>query len=446
MLFVGFVQAQPTIDVLVNFLPFNTAGANPYAGLTLGKDGNFYGTTAAGNAGVGTVFKVTTSGILTTLTVFNYTNGANPFAALTLGKDGDFYSTTFSGGINGYGGYGTVFKVTTNGTLTTLVSFNGTNGASSSAALTLGNDGCFYGTTQNGGNGFTGWEFSGSGTVFRVTTNGKLTTLVNFDGANGIFPSAGLTLGCDGNLYGTTSEGGIYGYGTIFKVTNKGILTTLANLDGTNGAYLPAGLTLGKDGNLYGTTEFGGSNGFGTVFQVTTKGKLTTLANFNGINGAYPDANLTLASDGCFYGTTFGGGHDNGNIFKVTTNGTLTALVNFNGINGSWPMAPLAIGKDGNFYGTTEEGGIVYNGEEVGVGTVFKLIVPPTINYLPCFKNMPNALVCGLPRSSVQIQTTTCLSSPWSVLTNLDFTSGTNQFIDRAATNSQIRFYRVMVQ
>ena len=360
-----------------------TNGAYPNA-LTLGTDGNFYGTASEGGItnsqpyGLGTVFKVTTNGTLTTLVAFKGTNGVEPFAGLTLGTDGNFYGTTSGGGSSDDG---TVFKVTTNGTLTTLVNFNG-NGAYPSAALTLGLDGNFYGTTEEGGS-------SGDGTVFKVTTNGTLTTLASFNFTNGEYPTAALTLGTDGNFYGTIWRGGITnststdGMGTVFKVTTNGTLTTLVSFNGTNGAFPMAGLTLGNDGNFYGTTYGGGISNYGTVFKVTTNGTLTTLVNFNNTNGASPYAALTLGLDGNFYGTTWeGGSSGDGTVFKVTTNGTLTTLVSFNFSNGAAPKG-LTLGTDGNFYGTTEVGGITSSFDPNGSGIVFRLLLSPVITSQP---------------------------------------------------------------
>lgn len=186
--------------------------------------------------------------------LFNFTQGPiGPLGNMVQGGDGGFYGTTYAGGSSGAG---TVFKVATNGALTTLASFAGTNGNSPSG-LTLGTDGNFYGTTSQGGIG-------GVGTVFKVTANGALTMLVSFvssSDTNGAYPSGGLTLGNDGNFYGTTSQGGSSGGGTVFKVTTNGSLTTLVSFNGTNGASPRAAVTLGGDGSLYGTTESGGSGG-----------------------------------------------------------------------------------------------------------------------------------------------------------------------------------------
>src|ERR1035437_2923638 len=245
-------EAQ-TIQTLYSF--DNTNGSSPYAGLTLGNDGNFYGTTI-GSSLSGTVFQLTTNGTLTALAFFNSnvlnTNGANPLSPLALGSDGNYYGTTELGGIvnSTYtSGMGTVFRVTTNGTLTTLVAFNDTNGSSPYAGLTLGNDGSFYGTTRWGGN-------LGCGTVFKVTTNGTLTILVSFNTSNG-FPYAGLVLGNGGTFYGTTAgSGGSAPYGTVFAVTTNGTLTMLHSFMGqqNEGGEPHAGLTFGGDGSLYGTT------------------------------------------------------------------------------------------------------------------------------------------------------------------------------------------------
>ena len=266
-----------------------TDGMNPYAGLTLGNDGNFYGTTCYGGGyspdfGNGTVFKVTGCAVCPALAKFNGNNGAHPMGALTLGNDGNFYGTASAGGLTNSkysSGMGTVFKVTTNGTLTMLAAFNYTNGAAPWAELKLGNDGNFYGTTSDGGNTNFIWPYHGMGTLFKVTTNGTLNTLVVFNFTNGANPRGALTLGNDGCFYGTTAGGGITnskystGMGTVFKVTTNGTLTTLGVFNFTNGAAPCAALTLGNDGNFYGTTVSGGSGsygsgyGYGTVFRLS---------------------------------------------------------------------------------------------------------------------------------------------------------------------------------
>ena len=428
-------QAQTgQVQVIYSFT--NTDGTDPLGGLCAGQDGNFYGTTAGGgtNGGYGTVFMVTTNGLSTSLVSFNNTNGAFSHAELAQGNDGNFYGTTAGGGTNSYG---TVFVVTTNGLLTSLVSFALTNGAYPDSGLTLGNDGNFYGTAYYGGG-------SNFGTAFQVTTNGVLTTLASFNNTNGANPIAGLTLGNDGNFYGTTAFGGTNSgdYGTIFQVTTNGVLTSLVSFNNTNGANPSAGLTLGSDGNFYGATYNGGSNSLGTIFRVTTNGVLTTLASFNNINGANPSAGLTLGSDGNFYGTTVNGGSSNlGTAFQMTTNGVLTSLVSFNNTNGANPRAGWTPGSDGNFYGTTASGG-----SSTTNGTVLKLVVPPLLGPVSFSSQMPKIVLKGLARPSLQIQVTTNLTSSWSMLTNLVFTNGIGQFTDPAAASASQRFYRAVVQ
>jgi uncharacterized repeat protein (TIGR03803 family) len=290
-------------------------GAVPAANLTQGSNGKFYGVTSRGGNinNFGTVYQITQAGALTTLHTFaGNANGGVPAAGLTLGNDGSFYGTTEGGGDNN--GDGTVYKITTAGVLSTISLFaNGTTGSVPLGALTLGGDGNFYGTTsKSGGNG--------DGTVFQVTPGGILTNLYTFGGPDGATPVAGLAQGNDGNFYGTTEKGG-NGYGTVFRITQAGDLTSLYSFTGGSDGALPMdGLTLGSDGNFYGTTSGGGdSNGDGTIFQITPAGALNTIYTFSGADGANPQAGLTLGSDGNFYGTTASGGqNDLGVVFFLT--------------------------------------------------------------------------------------------------------------------------------
>ncbi|MGA3283469.1 MAG: choice-of-anchor tandem repeat GloVer-containing protein [Verrucomicrobiota bacterium] len=361
-------------------------GANPAGALVLGSDGNFYGTTEGGGFyGCGTIFRMTTNGELTTLVSFNNANGVFPAAGLVQGSDGNFYGTAEYGGAYSYG---TIFRMTANGALTTLVSFNGTNGSIPQAVLVQGSDGNFYGTTSYGGADFNGSVQSGNGTVFRITPNGLLTTLVLFDMTNtGADPCGGLVQAGDGNFYGTTLYGTTLNgptYGTVFRMTTNGVLTTLVTFNAPyamDGGAPYAGLVQGNDGNLYGTTAAGGAYNLGTVFRVTTNGLLTTLVSFNGTNGMKPQAALVRGSDGNFYGvTSFGGPYGDGTVFSVASDGTLHTFLVFAGINGFWPTAALVQGSDGNFYGTTFYGGDGYDPllDFSGNGIVFRLVPPPS--------------------------------------------------------------------
>lgn len=265
----GVVFAVSTNGVVfTNLATFNsTNGADPTGGLIADAGGNLYGTTYYGGTyNYGTVFRLDTNQVVTTLATFNYTNGAWPNCTLVLDSAGYLWGTTVGGG----GGLeaGTIFRVPTNappGNLpAAFATFTGPNGSIPSAGLTLGPDGAFYGTTEAGGeNNF--------GVVFRVSTSGVITDLVSFAGGNGAYPVAALISGGNGVFYGTTSGSAFnetVGNGTVFRVTTNGDLTTFFAFNGTNGSAPSGPLLLGHDGALYGTTQFGGALGSGTIFKL----------------------------------------------------------------------------------------------------------------------------------------------------------------------------------
>jgi uncharacterized repeat protein (TIGR03803 family) len=351
-----------------------TDGAGPYGGLVQAANGDLYGTTQGGGSAAsssdGTVFKMTPGGALTTIYSFcsqsACTDGADPSAGLVQATNGDLYGTTVLGGGPCYSpvGCGTVFKITPSGTLTTLHRFcldaqssACTDGEEPWGGLVLGTDGEFYGTTYQGGvnPGFDGYD---AGTVFKITQNGKLTTLYNFCSQSGCtdgqLPFAGLAQATDGNIYGTTEYGGINcapnGCGTVFKITPSGMLTTLYSFCSqpvcADGSEPVAALVQDTNGDLYGTTGFP-TNGDGTVFAlsvglgpfVKTRPAIGEVGSFVEILGS----ELTGATSVTFNGTaatftvvsrtlikaTVPAGASTGKVHVVTPGGTLLGNVSF---------------------------------------------------------------------------------------------------------------------
>jgi uncharacterized repeat protein (TIGR03803 family) len=367
---------------------FNDAdGLNPFAGLIQAGDGNFYGTTfSGGHLTLGNVFKMTPNGMVSPVYSFcnqqGCTDGANPYAPLVQGSDGNFYGTTQMGGngsCSGLGvGCGTVFKVTPAGALTTLHAFAGADGIAPYAGLTQGSDGNFYGTTQYGGAAANCPSFvtDGCGTIFRITPSGTLTTLYNFcsqlNCTDGYGTYAGLLLAADGNFYGTSHYGGAHGDGTIFRITPGGAFTTLHAFTGypNDGANPIGGLMQATDGNFYGTTPSGGAHFLGgTIFQMTPNGTVTTLYSFcaltNCDDGASPYDVLLQATDGNIYGTaSMGGVGCNGGfcgtVFKLSlglgqfvsiqpTSGAVGTPVTIQGMNLSGATSVKFNGTAANF-------------------------------------------------------------------------------------------------
>lgn len=294
--------------------------------------------------------------------LWNFSGGdgqapANP-QHIAQGQDGNLYGTV----AESLGGSGVIFSVTPAGALTVIHTFTGKpDGARPSAGLTLGLDGNFYGSTVLGGT-------SDLGTVFKVTPSGSVTILYNFTGmTDGAYPYATPVLGNDGNFYGVTQ------LATAYKITPSGTFTLLGTIPGRS--YAP--LALGWDGNFYGTTQQGGTLNQGTVFRMTPAGSVSVIYNFDTTHGGVPWAGLVVAADGNFYGTaTAGGSGGGGVVFRVTPSGSYKVLHNFpvGSINdGSTPIAGVVFSTDGTFYGSTSSGGAN------GFGVIFKL--GPTGSY-----------------------------------------------------------------
>ncbi len=370
-----------TFTLLHSFGSGGSDGYLPLGGLVSAPGGILYGVTNEGGAdGAGTLFKVATDGTVTTLYSFGVdAEGISP-QGIGSGTDGNFYGATTT----------TVFKLSPSGTLSTLDTPD--NSLFLNCPPNQAADGNLYGVSASGGTGY--------GTIYRLTLAGKVSILHSFAGGiDGDAPEYSPVEGPDGNFYGVTADGGAYGnggiqysgYGSIYRMTPAGTLTTIYSfMGGADGISPECQLTIGSDGSLYGTTQYGGVFGAGTVFKVTTSGTLTTLHAFglygtsnNGVftdgDGENPVQGLILASDGNFYGiTTRGGANGNGTIYRITPSGAFTTLYTFgsqelNGVNDDGANAfqnTLTEGVDGALYGVSFGGG-VNDG-----GTAYKLFVP----------------------------------------------------------------------
>ncbi len=289
---------------------------------------------------------------------------------MTQGRDGNIYGTV---GDDNSNAAGSAFKMTPTGTFTQIYSFcaltSCADGSGPWGGLNLGKDGNLYGTTTNGGS-------KAAGTVFKLTPTGALTTVWNFDnGTDGGAPWYPPLQGLDGNFYGVSSTVYSGDYGAFYRLVptatppyNESVPVDFNYTNG-NDPNLPA---QGTDGNFYGSTYFGGSKGIGVVYRTTAAGAITVLHNFTGYpgDGTYPTGALVQGNDGAFYGVTYQGGTSNlGTVFKITSTGTLTILHNFVGYpnDGTYPRSALILGSDGNLYGTT------LNGGKANDGTIYKI-------------------------------------------------------------------------
>ena len=377
VLFCVTVTLSASAQTFTLLTKFNgTNGAWPtYGSLLQGVDGNFYGTTSFGGAkNAGSVFNISPSGSVTTFYSFCSLaacgDGSVPYAGLLQTLNGNFYGTTYEGG---GANNGTIFELTSRGVLTTLHSFcsaaNCADGATPYSGLIVAPNGNFYGTT-----GLKGGLTTVYGTVFEMTPAGQLKTLYTFcsktNCSDGSAAAKGLTLATNGNFYGVTGDGGTSNVGTAFEITPAGKLTTIYSFNASQGEF-PNALVQGANGNFYGTTSYGGANSSGVVFELTPSGQYTVLYNFCSqatcADGATPNAPLVQGTDGNLYGTTMLGGvavvngqffDGYGTLFEITPTGQLTTLYTFCSQSGdcgdgAYPEAGLIQGTDGSFYGTT---------------------------------------------------------------------------------------------
>jgi uncharacterized repeat protein (TIGR03803 family) len=288
-------------------------------------------------------------------------------------SDGAFYGTVF-GGFNGNLDRGSVFKLASNGLLTTLFQFQGTTPEESNPTILIGAaDGNLYGATAPKAVGDL------NGMIFRLTPSGTFTPLFRFQDGKGTHATS-LMQAADGNFYGTAagdSSGGFFNHppgmhnaGIFFRLTPAGVFTTLYNFTGGTDGSLPNAVTQGTDGNFYGSTLCGPESppnvfsGFGKVFKITPAGTLTTLYAFTGGNDGGNPSKVIQGGDGNLYGIA--GYPTIGTVFKVTPAGVRSTLFRFEANNGSEP-SQLIPSADGNVYGTTQDGGIPQAGSIFGI-------------------------------------------------------------------------------
>lgn len=334
--------------------------------LLIDSAGNLYGVTASNDTVLGTVFKFSPGGTETVLHAFEYTTfqAALPTGSVVMDSDGNLYGEARFGGqlecpdidpINP--DCGSVYKLAPNGTMTTIHSFEGTDGAAPAGGLAIDGAGNLYGTSIMGGSGdFCG---GGCGTLFKMAPDGTTTVLHNFTGqSDGARPTGALAIDGAGNLYGTTALGGL-GHGTVFKIAPNGTETQLYAFNGSDGDQPSGGLAIDAAGNLYGTTATGGNSAgsYGEVYRLASNGTLTVLHTFTSGDGVYPTGGLAIDSAGNLYGATTQGGkgcrsYGCGTVFKIAANGTYSQLSKFKGTAAHNPLGGVVLDHRGNLFGS----------------------------------------------------------------------------------------------
>ncbi|GAA0752006.1 hypothetical protein LRH25_15220 [Ideonella azotifigens] len=351
----------------------------PQGSLLRTADGSLYGTCFSGGANrAGILYRLAPDGAFSLLHEFSYvsaTDASEPGPGPMLASDGRIWGSASGGG--GENSSGALYSISTDGSgfqLNAVFSADATGVFPSPLLQTA--DGSFYGiTNQGGGRG-------GRGTLFRYSAGAGLVKVITFRSPrDAVFPTAGLTLGADGLLYGTANSGissdTAGNEGTLFRIRQdgSGYQRLLGFQRATHGAFPTGELLLAADGNFYGVTTQGGPLGGGTVYRYTPAGQFTLLHAFSGAasDGAWPNGGLAQGADGALYGVTLhggtGGSADVGTVYRVALDGSFTQLHSFDTTSpaGYAPYDRLTPAPDGSLYGTT------WHGPAGASGTVFRI-------------------------------------------------------------------------
>ncbi|MGH9495983.1 MAG: choice-of-anchor tandem repeat GloVer-containing protein [Candidatus Sulfotelmatobacter sp.] len=410
------ISAYAYGQVVSPIYSFNSAavsGSPQYVVLVQDRDASLWGTTFGSAVDFGSVFKLTTNGAERDIYSLDGTQGSEPYGGLLLGADGNFYGTTaFGDTVND----GALFRITRSGVYTVLHDFAGdADGRDPLAPPIQASDGNLYGGTVGNVNS----------TIYQYSRTGVFSTIYQFDQAHGFGVVGQLIQGADGSLYGTATGGGVHNCGTIFKLSRAGVIFKAYSFPcGQGGSSPNSALLQASDGNFYGTATAGGTGNVGIAFKMTPTGKVSILHNFQDgtSDGSQPVGALTQGTDGNLYGTTFGGGKSGaGTLFQITTAGAYSLLYSFVPTIGEGPQAGLRQHTNGKFYGTTTLGGAFDSGAvyslDMGLGPFITFVsatgrVGAAVQILgQGLTGATSVTFNGVPASSVKVVTDTFLTA-----------------------------------
>ena len=346
-----------TPTVLHGFSDVSTDACQPEGNIVQGRDGNMYGIGLyCGTNNTGAVYKISPSG--TESVIYNFSsNYSFCFSGLTVGSDGNFYGTCFSTPAGS--GAGAIFKLTPAGVFTDLHDFTNVNGDTEPLYAPIqAADGNYYGVT--------GYYPYTCGTVYQLTAAGVYKNLHTFSGSD-CGPASSLIQGSDGNLYGTLYDCALGNtLGCVYKISTAGVLKEIYGFTSASGYDPCTGVIQGKDGSLYGATNTGAANNFGSIYKLTTAGVFTDMHDFVQTTDAScvdnvgrTNVDLTQVTDGSFYGVNGSyGPNGNGSIYKLTAAKVFTDFLFPNpAVDGDAPLTTLLQNTNGILYGTTPAGG-----------------------------------------------------------------------------------------